>query len=68
MNQIIAFLNGPYVKALVNDFILSLGVALGGVVVGTWGDAQASAGVVSFLVVRTFVLAIGKALLKWANE
>lgn len=54
-------------KELANDFILSAGVALGGVVVGTWGEAQASAGVISFLLVRTLVLAVGKAVLRWAN-
>lgn len=66
MSQIIDAINGPFVKGIVNDFLVSLGVALGGVVLGTWGEAAASAGVLSFIVARTAVTAIGKALIKWS--
>lgn len=67
MTNPIDLVNNPTVKALVNDFIVSLGVALGGVVLGTWGEATASAGVLSFIIAKTAIVAIGKALLKWAN-
>ncbi len=68
MNTITSILNSAAAKALVNDFIVSLGVATAGVVVGTWGQAQASAGVLSFIVAKTAIVAIGKAVLKWANS
>ena len=68
MSQIIDFINSAPIKAFVADFILSSGVALGGVVIGTWGEATASAGVVSFIVARTLILAIGKGVLKWATS
>jgi hypothetical protein len=68
MKELADFINSAPVKAFVADAILSAGVALGGVAVGTWGDAQASAGVVSFLVVRTFFIAAAKAVVKWATD
>lgn len=49
--------NSQALKGLVADFLISAGLALSGIAVGTWSEAQAAASVVTFVIVKSALLA-----------
>lgn len=62
-------LNSPSLKALAQDFILTLGVAYGALAISpaNFQDLFAAGDVLAFAVFKSAIQAIVKATLKWTN-
>lgn len=60
--------NSQALKGLVADFLISAGLALSGIALGTWDEAQAAASVITFVIAKSAILAGVRAALKWATS
>lgn len=69
MNAILDALNTPAVKALVADFVMTLGVAYGALAIApaTLQDVIVAGDVLAFAVFKSAIQAVARATIKWAN-
>jgi hypothetical protein len=69
MTTLVTAVNSPAVKALVADFVMTLGIAYGALALApaTFQDIVAVGDVLAFAVFKSAAQALARATLKWAN-